>query len=99
MASLLTAKQRKNHPQAQLQSLVRIGRRALVKADWLEDLQRQHDEAVREAPDAFAPTSEWERAHRRREIRQLREKAAQASEEALALARAHGLRPDVTARF
>ena len=39
---LLSARNRKLHPRGQVQSLVRIARRAIANADWLEELAVRH---------------------------------------------------------
>lgn len=78
MSNLLTAKQRRGHPRAQVQTLVRIAKRAISKADWLAQL---HGESNGEfgAPEASD------------DVRALRAKAVKAVTEAVELNEAHNL--------
>lgn len=90
--SLLSARDRKTmHPEAQIQKLVRIGRRAIAHADWVE-------ECMTTAPHLYRPGSD-QYAHSSADVTASRAKAKAASEEMLRIARTHGIRPEITRRF
>lgn len=76
-ASLLSKRNRRLGPSAQIQSLIRIGRRALAHADHLEHLLGTY--YVEYGTDV-------ERAAIREDVRRSRAKAARAADEAFAIA-------------
>lgn len=80
--SLLTAKQRRMSPQAQVQSLVRIGRRALANADHLDNLLVTYY--------ARPEATEQERIDTRRTIVEKRARAEAAVDEIVAIAESSG---------
>lgn len=73
---LLSARHRKLHPRAQVQTLRRVAVRALNKADWQEQLARESNGAWPADP---------------KEVAELRTKAADATEAMLYLNRSHSL--------
>lgn len=94
---LLSAKHRRLHPRGQVQTLVRIGRRAMAKADWYEELAGNFETTMARYSDADDYTPAERLAHvdevRRLRIDQvpLRTKASLAVTAALYLNRVHGL--------
>lgn len=80
MASILTAKQRKMPPRAQIQTLVRIARRASCKVDWLlgEELSGYFERCA----------TPHDLVCRDRDVAKARARAQQATDEILAICEA-----------
>lgn len=72
--SVLTPKQRGMTVQAQVQSCIRIARRAEAKADHIESLMQQH---------AYGYHTEARRSEGRREVAALRDKCSRACDEVI----------------
>jgi hypothetical protein len=83
--TILSKKQQRLNPHAQIQTLCRIGKRAYMKADHLESLL---------APEGYLTNNatELEQARARHEVVLLNHRAAEAVREIEEIARAHGIR-------
>lgn len=95
MATLLPRNMRGRNPHAQVQSLCRVARRALARADWLDELAARSAawEFDPEYPEDKALHSEIEIAGLRRDARKLRAKAEAAAQELSDIAKANGITP------
>ena len=100
--SLLSAKDKRTmHPRAQVQKLVRIGKRALAKADWYRELRARCYTVLTE-PDEAPYFDGGPTRHERAlediakynvDIPVIDRKAAQAADEALVIATENGFAP------
>lgn len=88
--SLLSARDRATmHPEAQIQKLIRIGRRAMCHAEWIEEL-------IDAAPELYV----GDRGEAARvDVLASQAKASAVAEEILRIARTHNIRPDIVRRF
>lgn len=63
--ALLDAKHRRLHPRAQVQTLRRIARRAICRADWMRELADQYEDTL----DGFDDAAQASRRHLAAECR------------------------------